>query len=152
MDLLRTRRGDSSFPSREVSLSEESGARVLWRLWFSTAQCAKWDVDLPRGPQEVVPVVAGGAGALDDRIERDHRLRHGLSSGIGIKTAADGAAALEESGQPSRIWTSARGGAATVVGMKGKTTESVDSRFTKDDSLWGRSGSSYRIERRREEA
>ena len=44
------------------------------------------------GLEDVVPIVLGGTEAAKQRVQSDHLFRHGVTGGIGIKTAVHGKA------------------------------------------------------------
>jgi len=44
------------------------------------------------GPEDVVPIVLGGAEAAKRGVESDHLFSDGVAGGVGIKTAIDGKA------------------------------------------------------------
>ena len=55
--------------------------------------------------EEIVPVVVGGAEALDARVENNHVPGYVLPGRIGIETAVDLITLPDKKREPARIWS-----------------------------------------------
>ena len=75
-----------------------------------------------------------GSQALDGRIECDHGAGHGVAGRVGVEAAVNLGVLGQQRGEPARVGTSASGGKAPMLGMKGAATDGVDGRLAKDDA------------------
>ena len=93
-----------------------------------------WLTDrLGSGSEHIVPVVGGGAKALDGWVQSDHGVGHVVAGGIGIKAAIDLSWLFQQGVEPSWVGPGAGGGETTGLGMESQATDGIDGGFTKDD-------------------
>ena len=52
-------------------------------------RCGGEAARLVLGPEDVVPIVLGGAKALDGGVQGDHGGSHGVAGGIGVEAAVN---------------------------------------------------------------
>ena len=90
--------------------------------------------DLRSCREHVVPVMSRRTEAFDGGVQSDHGASHVLASGIGVKTAVDLAALVQERCQPAWAGSGAGCREAPVLGVESKATERINGRLTKDES------------------